>query len=51
VMCFEAHAPDRALTVEAGEIEEAGWFALADPPVPLGPDARVVLTRLVLPAA
>ena len=41
----------RALTVDAGEIEEARWFALADPPVPLGLDARVVLTRLVLPAA
>ena len=50
VMCFEAHAPARALTVDAGEIEEAGWFALADPPTPLGLDARVVLTRLVLPA-
>jgi 8-oxo-dGTP pyrophosphatase MutT (NUDIX family) len=50
VMCFEAHAPDRALTVDAGEIEEAGWFPLADPPAPLGPDARVVLNRLVLPA-
>ena len=48
-MCFEAHAPDRALTVDAGEIEEARWFALADPPAPLGLDARVVLTRLVRP--
>jgi 8-oxo-dGTP pyrophosphatase MutT (NUDIX family) len=50
VMCFEAHSPERALTVDPGEIEEAGWFALADPPAPLGLDARVVLTRLVLPA-
>ena len=41
-------APGRALTVDAGEIEEAGWFALADPPVPLGLDARVVLTRLLV---
>ncbi|HEX6621033.1 MAG TPA: NUDIX domain-containing protein [Solirubrobacteraceae bacterium] len=51
VTCFEAHAPTRALTVDPGEIEEAGWFALADPPAPLGLDARVVLTRLVLPAS
>ena len=48
VICFEAHSSHRALTLDAGEIEEAGWFALVDPPAPLGLDARVVLTRLVL---
>jgi len=47
VICFEALSPGRALTVDAGEIEEARWFALADPPVPLGLDAHVVLTRLL----
>jgi 8-oxo-dGTP pyrophosphatase MutT (NUDIX family) len=49
VVCFEAHSPDRTLTVDAGEIEEAGWFALDQLPVPLGTDARVVLERLVTP--
>jgi 8-oxo-dGTP pyrophosphatase MutT (NUDIX family) len=49
VICFEAVAPARTLTVDAGEIEEARWFALADPPAPLGLDARVVLTRLLGP--
>jgi len=48
VICFEADAPSRALTVDAGEIEEARWCTLADPPAPLGLDAHVVLTRLVL---
>ena len=47
VFCFEALSQGRALTVDAGEIEEARWFALADPPVPLGLDAHVVLTRLL----
>src|SRR5947207_1376650 len=50
VICFEARSPERALTVDAGEIEEARWFDLADLPVPIGLDARVVLTRLVQPA-
>ena len=50
VVCFEAQAPARGLTVDAGEIAEVGWFALSDPPAPLGLDARVVLARLVLPA-
>jgi 8-oxo-dGTP pyrophosphatase MutT (NUDIX family) len=49
VFCFEAVAHDRILTVDAGEIEEARWFALADPPVPLGLDAHAVLTRLLGP--
>jgi 8-oxo-dGTP pyrophosphatase MutT (NUDIX family) len=49
VICFEAVSPGRTLTVDAGEIEEARWFALADPPAPLGLDARVVLTRLLGP--
>jgi 8-oxo-dGTP pyrophosphatase MutT (NUDIX family) len=48
VMCFEADAPGRALTVDAGEIEEARWFTLVEPPAPLGLDAQVVLTRLVI---
>jgi 8-oxo-dGTP pyrophosphatase MutT (NUDIX family) len=48
VICFEADVSDRALTVDAGEIEEARWFTLADPPAPLGLDAQVVLTRLVI---
>ena len=48
IVCFEADAPARALTVDAGEIEEARWCTLADPPAPLGLDAQVVLTRLVL---
>jgi 8-oxo-dGTP pyrophosphatase MutT (NUDIX family) len=48
VMCFEADAPGRALTVDAGEIEEARWFTLVEPPAPLGLDAQVVLTRLVV---
>lgn len=48
VICFEADAPGRALTVDAGEIEEARWFTLVEPPAPLGLDAHVVLTRLVI---
>jgi 8-oxo-dGTP pyrophosphatase MutT (NUDIX family) len=48
VTCFEVDAHDTALTVDAGEIEEARWFTLADPPAPLGLDAQVVLTRLVI---
>lgn len=48
VICFEADAPGRALTVDAGEIEEARWFTLVEPPAPLGLDAQVVLTRLVI---
>jgi 8-oxo-dGTP pyrophosphatase MutT (NUDIX family) len=47
IHCFETHPPGRDLTLDAGEIEEARWFALADPPVPLGLDAHVVLTRLL----
>ena len=47
VFCFEALSHGRALTIDAGEIEEARWFALADPPVPLGLDAHVVLTKLL----
>ena len=49
VICFEGRPADRALTIDHGEIEEARWFALADPPAPLGLDARVVLTRLLAP--
>jgi 8-oxo-dGTP pyrophosphatase MutT (NUDIX family) len=49
VICFEAVAPARTLTVDAGEIEEARCSALSDPPPPLGLDARVVLTRLLGP--
>jgi 8-oxo-dGTP pyrophosphatase MutT (NUDIX family) len=47
VICFEAHARTRALTLDEGEIEEARWFALAHPPRPLGLDAQVVLEKLV----
>ena len=47
VICFETVAPGRDLTLDAGEIEEARWCVLADPPVPLGIDAHVVLTRLL----
>jgi 8-oxo-dGTP pyrophosphatase MutT (NUDIX family) len=49
VICFEGLPPDRALTIDPGEIEEARWFDLAQLPVPLGMDARVVLERLVTP--
>ena len=42
--CFEALSPGRALTVDAGEIAEARWCALAAPPVPLSVDAHAVLT-------
>jgi 8-oxo-dGTP pyrophosphatase MutT (NUDIX family) len=47
VICFEARPSGRALTIDEGEIEEARWFDLADPPRPLGLDASVVLTRLL----
>jgi 8-oxo-dGTP pyrophosphatase MutT (NUDIX family) len=47
MICFAADAPTRTVTVDAGEIEEARWCPLADPPVPLGVDAHAVLTRLV----
>jgi 8-oxo-dGTP pyrophosphatase MutT (NUDIX family) len=47
VICFEAHPQDRALTLDHGEIEEARWFDVGDPPRRLGLDARVVLTRLL----
>ena len=45
--CFEAVSPGRALTVDAGEIAEARWCALAAPPVPLSVDAHAVLTRML----
>ena len=47
LLCFEARPSDRALTVDAGEIEEARWFDLAEPPRRLGPDTKMVLARLV----
>jgi 8-oxo-dGTP pyrophosphatase MutT (NUDIX family) len=47
ISCFAATSPGRALTVDAGEIAEARWCTLADPPVPLSLDAHVVLTRLL----
>jgi 8-oxo-dGTP pyrophosphatase MutT (NUDIX family) len=47
VICFEAWPADRALTLDHGEIEEAQWFALAEPPRQLGLDAQVVVTRLL----
>jgi 8-oxo-dGTP pyrophosphatase MutT (NUDIX family) len=47
VICFEGRPEDRALTIDQGEIEEARWFAVGDPPPRLGLDARVVLTRLL----
>jgi 8-oxo-dGTP pyrophosphatase MutT (NUDIX family) len=47
VICFEARPADRALMLDHGEIEEAQWFALADPPRQLGLDAQVVVTRLL----
>jgi 8-oxo-dGTP pyrophosphatase MutT (NUDIX family) len=51
VFCFEALSHGRALTIDAGEIEEARWCPPADPPTPLGLDAHVVLTRLLGTAA
>jgi 8-oxo-dGTP pyrophosphatase MutT (NUDIX family) len=47
VICFEGRPADRALTIDHGEIEEAQWFAVGDPPPRLGRDARLVLTRLL----
>jgi 8-oxo-dGTP pyrophosphatase MutT (NUDIX family) len=46
-LCFEGRPPGRALTVDAGEIEEARWFDRAEPPARLGLDARVVLSGLL----
>jgi len=47
IQCFEAHPPDRGLTLDAGEIEEARWFDLDAPPARLGIDARIVLAWLM----
>jgi hypothetical protein len=47
VICFEGRPVDRAVTIDRGEIEEARWFDVEDPPRRLGLDARVVLTRLL----
>jgi 8-oxo-dGTP pyrophosphatase MutT (NUDIX family) len=47
ISCFEARSPGRALEVDAGEIAEARWCTLTDPPVPLSVDAHVVLTRVL----
>ena len=47
VLCFEALSPGRALTVDAGEIAEVRWCALAAPPVPLSVDAHAVLSRVL----
>jgi 8-oxo-dGTP pyrophosphatase MutT (NUDIX family) len=47
VICFEGRPPDRAVTIDRGEIEEARWFDVQAPPPRLGLDARVVLTRLL----
>jgi hypothetical protein len=45
--CFEALSPGRALSVDAGEIAEVRWCALAAPPVPLSVDAHAVLSRVL----
>jgi 8-oxo-dGTP pyrophosphatase MutT (NUDIX family) len=47
IQCFEARPPDRDLTLDAGEIEEARWFDIDAPPARLGIDARVVLAWLM----
>jgi 8-oxo-dGTP pyrophosphatase MutT (NUDIX family) len=47
LFCFEARPAGRAVTIDEGEIEEARWFELADLPTAIGPDARVILARLV----
>jgi 8-oxo-dGTP pyrophosphatase MutT (NUDIX family) len=47
VICFEGRPDGRALTIDRGEIEEARWFDVGDPPPRLGLDARTVLTRLL----
>ena len=47
LLCFEARPPDRALTVDAGEIEEARWFDMGEPPRRMGQDAKTILARLV----
>jgi ADP-ribose pyrophosphatase YjhB (NUDIX family) len=47
IQCFEARPPDRDLTLDAGEIEEARWFEIDAPPARLGIDARVVLAWLM----
>jgi 8-oxo-dGTP pyrophosphatase MutT (NUDIX family) len=47
IQCFEARPPDRDLTLDAGEIEEARWFDIDAPPARLGIDARIVLAWLM----
>jgi 8-oxo-dGTP pyrophosphatase MutT (NUDIX family) len=47
IQCFEARPPDRDLTLDAGEIEEAQWFDIDAPPARLGIDARIVLAWLM----
>lgn len=46
-ICFEGHPPGRAVTLDAGEIEEARWFERAELPARIGLDARVVLDGLL----
>jgi 8-oxo-dGTP pyrophosphatase MutT (NUDIX family) len=47
IQCFEGRPPDRDLTLDAGEIEEARWFDIDAPPARLGIDARIVLAWLM----
>jgi 8-oxo-dGTP pyrophosphatase MutT (NUDIX family) len=47
VICFEGRPPDRTLAIDRGEIEEARWFDVREPPRRLGRDARTVLSRLL----
>jgi 8-oxo-dGTP pyrophosphatase MutT (NUDIX family) len=47
ILCFEGRSPGRLVSIDEGELEEARWFDLADPPAPLGIDARVVLRGLL----
>jgi 8-oxo-dGTP pyrophosphatase MutT (NUDIX family) len=47
LVCFEGRPPERGLTIDEGELEEARWFELGNLPGRLGRDARLVLARLV----
>lgn len=50
ISCFEGLVDGRAITIDEGELQEARWCDPADPPAPLGVDARTVLMELLLSA-
>jgi ADP-ribose pyrophosphatase YjhB (NUDIX family) len=49
VHCFQAQAPERAVTIDRGELAAAGWFARDGLPSDLGRYAGRILDRVPAP--